>query len=107
MLGPAGREGGLLADSRLGRLVEPLTDRVWEPNAVLARCARRMRRFADLGVARGQRVFLHYGNRPELFADLLAVWNLGACAVPVDGRLTAFEVETLARAAHPKVSVWE
>jgi acyl-CoA synthetase (AMP-forming)/AMP-acid ligase II len=98
---------GLLADSRLGRLVEPLTDRVWEPGALLARSARRMRRFADLGLARGQRVFLHYGNRPEFFADLLAIWNLGACAVPVDGRLTPFEVETLARAARPKISVWD
>src|SRR5258705_13551077 len=66
-----------------------------------------MRRFADLGLARGQRVSLHYGNRPEFFADLLAVWNLGGCAVPVDGRLTAFEVETLARAARPRISVWE
>jgi acyl-CoA synthetase (AMP-forming)/AMP-acid ligase II len=96
----------LLADSRLGRLVEPLTDRVFEPNELLARSARRMNRFAELGVTRGQRVFLHYGNRAELFADLLAVWRLGACAVPVDGRLTAFEVETLARAARPRISVW-
>jgi acyl-CoA synthetase (AMP-forming)/AMP-acid ligase II len=30
-------------------------------------------------------VFLHYGNRPEFFADLLAIWRLGACAVPIDG----------------------
>src|SRR5258705_7044086 len=94
MLGLRAAEvGRLLADSRLGRLVEPLTDRVFEPNELLARSARRMSRFAELGLARGQRVFLHYGNRAELFADLLAVWRLGACAVPVDGRLTPFEVE--------------
>jgi oxalate---CoA ligase len=97
----------LLADARLGRLVDPLTDRVWEPRDVLARCDRRMRRFADLGLARGERVFLHYGNCPEFFADLLAIWRLGACAVPIDPRLTAFEVETLARAARPRISVWE
>ena len=97
----------MLADSRLGRLVDPLTDRVWEPGDVLARCERRMHQFADLGLARGGRVFLHYGNRPEFFADLLAIWRLGGCAVPIDGRMTAFEVETLARAARPRISVWE
>jgi oxalate---CoA ligase len=97
----------MLADARLGRLVDPLTDRVWEPVDVHARCERRMHRFAELGVARGARVLLHYGNRPEFFADLLAIWRLGACAVPIDGRMTAFEVETLARAAAPRVSLWE
>ncbi|HKA16299.1 MAG TPA: class I adenylate-forming enzyme family protein [Myxococcota bacterium] len=97
----------MLIDARLGRIVEPLTDRVWEPGEALARSDRRMRRFAQLGAGRGARVFLHYGNRPEFFADLLAVWRLGACAVPIDGRMTAFEVETLARAARPRIALWE
>jgi len=44
-------------------------------------------------------VFLLYGNRIEFFADLIAVWTLGGCAIPVDARLTPFEVGTLARAA--------
>src|SRR5882672_9887325 len=97
----------MLADARFGRIVDPLRDRVFEPADLLARSERRMARFAALGVVRGARVFLHYGNRPEFFADLLAIWRLGACAVPIDGRLTAFEVETLARAGRPRVSVWE
>src|SRR5262245_36193268 len=63
--------------------------------------------FADLGLARGGRLFLHYGKRPECFADLLAIWSLGACAVPIDSRMTAFEVEPLAAAARPRLSVWE
>jgi acyl-CoA synthetase (AMP-forming)/AMP-acid ligase II len=97
----------VLVDARFGRLIDPLAERVWEPGEVLTRCDSRMRRFADLGVERGARVFLHYGNRPEFFADLLAIWRLGACAIPIDGRLTAFEVETLAKAAQPRLSVWD
>jgi acyl-CoA synthetase (AMP-forming)/AMP-acid ligase II len=53
----------------------------------------------------GDRVFVHYGNRLEFFADLLAVWHLGACLVPVDSRLTAFEIETLAQTAKPRFSI--
>jgi acyl-CoA synthetase (AMP-forming)/AMP-acid ligase II len=39
--------------------------------------------------------------------DLAAIWSLGACAVPVDPRLTGFEIETLARAAAPRFSLWK
>lgn len=60
-----------------------------------------------LGVRRGQRVFVHYGNKLEFFADLLAIWLLGACAVPVDPRFTAFEIEQLALAVAPAGSVWD
>jgi acyl-CoA synthetase (AMP-forming)/AMP-acid ligase II len=101
------RELRLLGDSSLGCLVDPLSDRVWEAADVLARCGRRMALFTALGVRSRDRVFLHYGNRPEFFADLLAIWFLGGCAVPVDGRLTASEVDNLARFAQPRISLWE
>lgn len=49
----------------------------------------------------GDRVFLPFGNSLEFFAELLAIWKLGACAVPIDARLTAFEIKTLVAAAQP------
>jgi acyl-CoA synthetase (AMP-forming)/AMP-acid ligase II len=63
--------------------------------------------FAALGLRSRDRVFLHYGNRPEFFGDLLAIWSLGACAVPIDARSTSFEITTLARSARPRLSLWE
>lgn len=68
---------------------------------------RRVALYLERGLASGDRVFLHYGNCLEFFADLLAIWWLGGCAVPVDGRLTPFEVDTLIRAASPQFSVWD
>src|SRR3989338_5529312 len=53
----------------------------------------------------GDRVFVHYGNRSEFFADLLAIWHLGGCVVPIDPRLTVFEIEKLAQAATPRFSI--
>ena len=90
-----------------GRLVEALGDRAWEPAAIIDRCRSRAAYFARRGLGGNDRVFLHHGNTLEFFIDLLAVWRLGACAVPVDGRLTPFEVTTLAQAAKPKLSVWK
>lgn len=97
----------MLTSASLGRLAEPFSGRVWAADETLARIGARIAEYERLGLARGDRVFLHYGNTPEFFVDLLAVWHLGACAVPVDGRLTAFEVGTLARSARPRFSVWD
>ena len=89
----------------LGNLVEVLTGRRWSPRQALCQVAVRADRFGAEAVRAGDRVFLVYGNRLEFFADLLAVWRLGACAVPIDNRLTAFEVDTLARAATPSLAL--
>jgi acyl-CoA synthetase (AMP-forming)/AMP-acid ligase II len=96
----------MFVDLALGPLSEPLTGRHWDRAAVLERYRRRLAFYARRGVARGDRVFLHYGNTPEFFVDLLAIWSLGGCAVPIDARLTPFEIETLAGAAKPRFSMW-
>lgn len=89
-----------------GALTEPLSGRTWDPPTVEREILRRVLHYRALGVGPGDRVFLHNGNTLEFFGDLLAVWHLGACAVPVDSRLTAFEVETIVQAFEPRASVW-
>ena len=89
----------------VGRLVEAVSGRGWTPGDVAREVALREARYRRLGLRAGDRVFLHFGNRLEFFAELLAVWGLGGCAVPLDARLTAYEVETLAAAATPRFAV--
>jgi acyl-CoA synthetase (AMP-forming)/AMP-acid ligase II len=89
----------------VGRLVEPLTDRHWDPPAVTREVAAWSERLRRRGFRPGDRVFLYPGNRLELFAALLAVWRLGGCAIPVDPRLTRVEVERLVEAASPRFAV--
>lgn len=95
----------MFLDLRLGALVEPITGRRWEPVVIATEATRRIARFQRLGLARGDRVFLTFGNRLEFFAELLAIWRLGACAVPIDARLTPFEVATLVQAASPRLAI--
>ena len=90
----------------VGDLVEPLSGRAWTGAVALGEAGLRAQRYDECGVAPGDLVFVHFGNSLEFFADLLALWGLGACAVPVDPRLTRFEIETLARAAAPRFSLW-
>ena len=88
-----------------GPLIEPLTGRRWEPAEVDRQIRRRVAAYRARGLGRGDRVFLGFGSRLEFFADLLAVWHLAGCAVPLDARLTPFEIETLARTAKPKAYI--
>ena len=97
----------MLVTHSLGRLVEPLSDRAWEPSEILARCQSRADYFTRCGLGRHDRAFLHHGNTLEFFIDLLATWRLGACAVSMDGRMTPYEVATLADTAKPRLSVWK
>jgi oxalate---CoA ligase len=91
----------VLIDSRLGDLVEPLTGRRWDSLEINRRIAARAQHLIESGIGCADKVMIVYGNNLEFFVDLIAVWWVGGCAVPVDARLTAFEVETLAHAAKP------
>jgi acyl-CoA synthetase (AMP-forming)/AMP-acid ligase II len=95
----------MFVEPGVGNLTEPVSGRRWDRAQVGREVARRIARFHAHKVGRGDRVFLPFGNRLEFFAELLAIWRLGACAVPVDARLTPFEVQTLAAAASPRVAV--
>lgn len=96
----------IMAGLGVGSLREPVTGRSWDPGRVGHEVQHRVNTYAGLGVGPGDRVFLMHGNCLEFFADLLAVWFLGGCAVPIDARLTAFELEQLTRAASPTLVIW-
>jgi acyl-CoA synthetase (AMP-forming)/AMP-acid ligase II len=89
----------------VGQLAEPLTGRHWDAATVTREVSARAARYRRHGLRPGDRVFLHFGNRLEFFAELLAVWRLGAVAVPVDAGLTRVEIERLAETVAPRLSV--
>jgi oxalate---CoA ligase len=95
----------MLIELNVGNLVEPFGGRRWDKAEIHRQVTLRLGRFQSLGLVPEDRVFLPFGNRLEFFAELLAIWKLGACAIPIDARLTAFEVENLSRAASPKLAV--
>src|SRR5262245_29840298 len=97
----------MLVPSQFGRLIEPLSGRVWERSEISERLRAKTLFLEDRGLKRHDRVFVHYGNTLELFIDILASWHLGASVVLVDGRLTPSEAATLAQSAAPRLSLWK
>ncbi len=95
----------MLLSPDFGPVCEPLSGVRWDSETMRAQIGRRRCGFRARGVGKGERVLLGFGNRVEFFADLLALWDIGACAVPIDARLTPFEIEALAVAAKARVFV--
>ena len=86
----------MFLSSHLGDLTEPLTGRSWNHDEVLRRVIARIGYFGEQGVRAAPR-FYSLRQQPGIFVDLLTVWHLGASLVPVNARLTAFEIENVAR----------
>lgn len=88
-----------------GAITEPFTGRRWDSGQIRDAIAVRVRSYAAQGVSPGDRVLLLYGNRIELFADILALWQLGCCAIPVDPGLTPFEIGKVAESARTRLCI--
>ena len=97
----------MLVELEFGNLIEPFSGRRWDRAAMHRQVALRLGRFQSLGLQPEDRVILTFGNCLEFFAELIAIWKAGGCAIPVDARLTAFEIENLARAAGASTAVFD
>ena len=95
----------MLFDMQVGRLIEVAGKERWDPAEVERQVGLRTTAFLQAGLLQGDRVLLPFGNRAAFFAELLAIWRLGGCAIPIDARLTAFEVENLATASTARFAV--
>ena len=95
----------MTVDAHFGSLTEPFSERRWDPREIHRQVALRTRSYAAQGLSAGDRVLLLYGNRLEFFADLLALWRLGCCAIPVDPGLTAFEIGKVADSAETRFCI--
>ena len=89
----------------VGTLTELISGRQWEPAEIRRQVTRRANRLMQHDFRPGDRILIHFGNRLEFFAELLAIWRLGGCAIPVDTRLTGFEIENLIVASSARFSI--
>ncbi len=58
-----------------------------------------------LGIKRGDKVAIYLPNWPEYIYSYLAIWSIGACAVPLDFMLTEDEICSCAGHAQAKILI--
>lgn len=87
----------------MGRIHDVGSDEAWEPMRLSDAAARRARLLAKLGIGPGTVAAIAHGGSPTFFADLFAVWSLGACAACLNPRLTLGELENIVGFVDAKV----
>lgn len=85
----------------IGSITDAIRGETWEPARFLAEIGSRLEILESLGVHKGTYVIIAHGGTPEFFADLFAVWYLGACAVCVDPSMTATEFANIGEFLSP------
>ena len=86
----------MLDFSRLGSVTDLAGGEAWSAGELGAAAAARRAEFEDAAIGPGRRVVIAHGGTPGFFADLFAVWSVGACAACVDPALTPGELSTIA-----------
>ena len=82
--------------SRLGTVADVHSGEKWTADELGAEVARRADRLRAAGLDRGGIAIIKHGGTPSFFADLLAVWRVGACAACVNPGLTEGELANVA-----------
>jgi oxalate---CoA ligase len=67
----------------------------WGPATLASEVVRRATALSREGIGRGSLVAIAHDGSARFFADLLAVWSVGAAAACLDGNLTESEFRTL------------
>lgn len=80
---------------KLSQITDVETSESMSGAELLLKAQKRCQDFQNLGLQKGQRVFIEHGNSIAFFIDLFAVWLADACAVPIDPANPEIEVQQL------------
>jgi hypothetical protein len=75
----------------------------WDPPILVDEVARRATILSQIGIGRGSKVAIIHSGSARFFADLLAVWTVGATAACLDSTLTDAELEIVIGFMKPAV----
>jgi acyl-CoA synthetase (AMP-forming)/AMP-acid ligase II len=87
--------GALFSFAAMGSVTDLATGSEWSGWEVRGAAASRCRELARAGVGRGGCVVIAHDEPGAFFADLFAVWSLGACAAVVNSQLTPDELSNV------------
>jgi oxalate---CoA ligase len=85
-----------------GTIVNP-DETVCEGRSLLNKAQCRANALTKMDVGQAERVVISHGGTDEFFADLYAVWRVGACAVCVNEAISDFEFGNIVEFTQPKL----
>lgn len=78
---------------KLGCITDLSIGEYWDSNTLVSEIVKRCAYYMTEGVKPGDKIVILHGNNNRFFADLFAVWNVGACAVCLDADVGSEELK--------------
>ena len=91
--------------SQIGSIVHVDEGSTWSSQKLKEEVSKRVPVLHQLNVTRGSKVLICHGGSIEFFADLFAIWNVGACAVCLNPALTEDELLNVAEFAEARLAL--
>jgi oxalate---CoA ligase len=82
-------------ERNIGNIIEGRSGRIYRSGDIKIQVRTAMQAFEKKGIRGGDRLILPTANPVEFLTGLLALWNLGACAIPVPASLTRSELQSV------------
>lgn len=92
---------------QLGSVTDLVSGGCWTSTRLSEEIELRAERLAAASIGPGGRVAICHGGSPGFFADLLAVWHVGACAACLPANLTRNELDNVLSFLDPHVSLFD
>jgi len=89
--------------NNLGEITDLREGLYWSKEQLLKEIANRTEILKRENIGSGAKVFITHGGTPQFFADLFAVWSLGACALCVNETTTQSELTNLVQFVEPEL----
>lgn len=91
----------ILSSSHCGPITDLVSGVSWTADQLRLEIGKRVAFLNDRDIGKDDIVLICHGGTPSFFADLLALWELGACAACLNPALTANEIETVVKFVDP------
>jgi acyl-CoA synthetase (AMP-forming)/AMP-acid ligase II len=88
---------------KLGSITFGRNFQTWSKQKLQEEVKKRTILLSNMGIKRGDIVLIIHGGTAFFFADLFAVWNLGACATCLNPKITNSELNRIINFLHPKL----
>ncbi len=95
----------LIHTASLGSISEAMTGVHWSADELHRQIRRRAYALSERGLGPGSRIVILHGNSAVFFADLLAVWAIGACAACADPSIGSDDFQSLLETVQPDLVI--
>jgi len=79
----------------IGIIKSLLSGNLWDSSKMQSEVDHRVQVLLENGITNQDKVIIFHGGEPEFFADLFAIWEIGACAICLNPKTTTSELENI------------